>query len=122
MVTTLADKLDTTYDLANLSLRDAIAKANANPGTDTISFASNLDGGTISLSLGELAITDSVTIEGPGAANLTINGNQQSRIFDVNDGNDATNINVEIDGLTLTGGSADYGGAIYSMENLTSTP
>ncbi len=119
VVTTLTDKLDTTYDPANLSLRDAIAEANANSGTDTITFASTLNGGTIKLSLGELAITDSVTIEGPGAANLTINGSQQSRIFNISDGNSATNISVEIDGLMLTGGSADNGGAIYSEEDLT---
>lgn len=119
VVTTLTDKLDTTYDPANLSLRDAIAETNANPGTNTITFASSLNGSVINLSLGELAITDSVTIEGPGAANLTINGNQQSRIFDISNSSAATNFNVEIDGLTLTGGSTDNGGAIYSTENLT---
>jgi parallel beta-helix repeat protein len=118
VVTTAVDKLDTSYDLANLSLRDALALANANPDADTISFAPSLSGGTINLSLGELAITDSVTIEGLGATNLTINGNSQSRIFNVDDGNSDTNINVEIDGLTLTGGSADNGGAIYSAEDL----
>jgi hypothetical protein len=119
VVTTAADALDTNYDLANLSLRDALALANANPGADTISFAPSLSGGTINLSLGELAITDSVTIEGLGATNLTINGNGQSRIFNVDDGSSDTNINVEIDGLTLTGGSAADGGAIYSKEDLT---
>jgi parallel beta-helix repeat protein len=119
VVTTTLDKLDATYDLANLSLREAIALANANPGADTISFDPSLDGGTISLSLGELAITDSVTIEGPSETLLAINGNSQSRIFDINDGNDASNINVEIDALTLTGGNAASGGAIYSTEDLS---
>ncbi len=119
VVTTLVDKLSGTYDPANLSLREALGLANASPTADTISFAPSLDGGTINLSLGELAIANSVTVIGPGAANLTINGNNQSRIFDVNDGNDAVNINVEIDGLTLTGGKADTGGAIYSKENLS---
>ncbi len=119
VVTTLVDKLDTNYDPANLSLREALALANADPDANTINFAPSLDGGTISLSLGELAITDSVTIEGPGAAELTVNANSQSRIFDVGDGSDATNISVEIDGLTLTGGRADDGGAVYSSaENL----
>ena len=36
----------------------------------------------------------------------------KSRIFDVDDSDSGTNINVQIDGLTLTGGSADTGGAI----------
>ena len=73
----------------------------------------------IPCSLGELAITDSVTIQGPGSTKLTINAGGNSRIFDVNDNNAATNINVEIDGLTLTGGgNVNDGGAIDSCENL----
>ncbi len=129
VVTTANDTLDPTYDPANLSLRDALALTNANPGTDTISFASALNGNTITLSLGELAITDSGTIDGPGAANLTIDAAGNSRIFDVNhiteaavsDVTSVTYIDVTIDGLTLTGGSATGadGGAIYSAENLT---
>ncbi len=106
------------------SLRQAIFDANASPGADTIEFASGLTG-TITLTQGELTITDSVTIDGPGATDITISGNNQSRIFMVNDGNNATNINVEIDGLTLANGyatgslSASCGGAIYTAENLT---
>ncbi len=119
VVTTLDDNSDSNSEPGKLSLREALALANANPGADTISFASSLDGGTITLSLGELAITDSVTIEGLGAADLTINANNRSRVFDVNDGSDATTINVEIDGLTLTGGLGSPGGAVYSVENLT---
>ena len=112
------------------SLRQAIFDANANPGADTISFDPSLSGGTIALTSGELAITDSVTIQGLGAANLTIDAGGISRIFDARDNNDAINSNVEIDGLTLTGGSgtsggpepwatANRGGAIFSCENLT---
>ena len=73
VVTTLTDKLDTTYDPANLSLRDAIAETNANPGTNTITFASSLNGSVINLSLGELAITDSVTSRA-WVGELTIDG------------------------------------------------
>jgi hypothetical protein len=113
VVTSAADRLDASYDPADLTLRDALAEANGNPGLDTISFDPRLDGSTIALTLGELAITDSVTIHGPGAANLTINAGGQSRIFGINDDSSARNINVEIDGLTLTGGSAYQGGAIY---------
>ncbi len=126
VVNTLADENDGNYSPGHLSLREAVELANANPGDDTITFDPSLDGGTINLTQGELAITDSVTIEGPGAANLTINAGGNSRIFDVNDGNLTTNIDVEIDGLTLTGGNAaaatwpgNAGGAIYSSENLT---
>ena len=54
------------------SLRDAVATANSSPGADTIKFASGLKG-TIALS-SELAITDDVTISGPGAGRLTVSG------------------------------------------------
>ena len=133
VVNTLADTNSGNYDPNDLSLREAVALANANPGPDTISFDPSLNGGTIDLTNGELAITDSVTIQGPGASNLTIDAQRQSRIFEVDDGDNNTNINVEIDGLTLTGGNVagsnvgggilmpvpgNAGGAILSYENL----
>ena len=68
-----------TYTVGNLndsgssSLRDAIAQANANPGADTITFASNVSG-TITLTSGSLHIYDAVDIQGPGAGTLTIDG------------------------------------------------
>ena len=114
VVTTAVDEIETTYNAADLSLRTALALANALPGAQTVSFDPSLNGKTIALSLGELAITDSVTIAGPGTAKLTINAGGQSRIFDVDDSNASNNINVEIDGLTLTGGNANDGGAIDS--------
>ena len=106
VVNTLADENDGDYSPGHLSLREAVALANANPMPDTISFDPSLDGGTIHLTLGELAITDSVTILGPGAENLTIDAGNHSRIFDINDYDYTTNIDVAIDGLTLTGGNA----------------
>ena len=38
VVTTTADENNSNYNPADLSLREAIELANANPGTDTISF------------------------------------------------------------------------------------
>ena len=112
-----------TNDSGPGSLRQAILNANANPGTDTITFAPGLSG-TIVLTSGELHITDDVTIDGPGANLLTIDGNNASRIFDVDDGNSATAILVAISGLTLTRGNegtANGGGAIFNAEDLTLT-
>ena len=60
------------------SLRAAVAAANANPGADTIDFATT---GTIALTSGQLDITDSLTINGPGADALTVSGNDVSRVF-----------------------------------------
>ena len=94
VVTTLADS-------GRGSLRQAIVDANERPGADVIDFAPGLHG-TILLTSGALRITDSLTIQGPGAFWLTVNGNHASRIFEVEgEGNI-----VSIDGLTITQGSA----------------
>ena len=53
------------------SLRGEIAAANANPGADTIAFASGL-AGTITLSGEGLQIEDALDIEGPGPSQLTV--------------------------------------------------
>src|SRR5262245_35891316 len=64
--------LPSTFTVLNLndsgdgSLRAAVAAANANPGADTVAFASGVHG-TITLTGGELLISDSVAINGPGA-------------------------------------------------------
>ncbi|MDN5924749.1 MAG: right-handed parallel beta-helix repeat-containing protein [Xanthomonadales bacterium] len=56
------------------SLRDAIGQANASVGVaDTITFAPNVTG-TITLTSGNLQVTDPVDIQGPGAAVLTVSG------------------------------------------------
>src|SRR6516165_7103032 len=54
------------------SLRDAIKNAGSG---DTIVFASSLNGQTITLTSGGLAISHSLDIEGPGANLLAISGN-----------------------------------------------
>src|SRR5207244_1199655 len=67
-------------------------------------------------------ITGALSITGPGATNLTIDANHLSRIFNIDDGNNASQISVELSGLTLTGGRvtpAASGGAIFSRESLT---
>jgi parallel beta-helix repeat protein len=112
-----------TFTVTNLndsgagSLRQAILDANAAAGADTIQFQSTL-AGTITLTSGQLAITDSVTITGLGASTLTVSGNNSSRIFYLYNG--ATTIEATISGLTLTQGNANIGGAIVnSDEELT---
>jgi predicted outer membrane repeat protein len=89
------------------TLRDAIASANANPGS-TITFASGLSG-SIDLASDLTAITHAVDIEGPGAGALTIKGHGH-RIFFVY--SQASADTIRIAGLTLTGGYAPNGGAI----------
>ncbi|MBI1325820.1 hypothetical protein GC170_21875 [bacterium] len=120
VVTTLVDEADVSSDPrlgTGTSLREALAWANQNPGSATITFAADLTG-TISLSRGTLTITDSTVIAGPGASVLTIDGNRNSLIFLVTDSRTAIQ-NVTISGLTLTRGKWVTGGAILNGENLT---
>jgi hypothetical protein len=95
-----------TADSGPGSLRADIAAAQ--PG-DTINFASSLNGQTITLTSGELVVNKSLTIQGPGAGQLAISGNQASRVFDVVGGT----TNVTLSGLTITQGDG-LGGAIYN--------
>ncbi|HAZ44849.1 MAG TPA: hypothetical protein DDW76_22130 [Cyanobacteria bacterium UBA11369] len=121
LVTTLNDENDGGSGGSGLSLREAIASANATTGADTILFSSGLSGGTITLTLGQLNITNNLNIIGLGAENLTIDANSNSRIFNVDDGTENA-IGVTIAGLTLTRGSAPAsagGGAIANAESLT---
>ena len=78
------------------SLRAEIAAAHSG---DTIAFAYGLRGQTITLTTGELDITTSLKIDGPGATFLSVSGGGSSRVFEV--GQNAT---VSISSLTITGG------------------
>jgi predicted outer membrane repeat protein len=96
------------------SLRYEIARAH---NKDTIVFAPSLNGQTITLTKGELLITDSgLTIKGPGANLLTVSGGHASRVFEV-----AGNVMAAISGLTITNGSSADGGAILNGGVLTLT-
>lgn len=98
------------------SLRAAVAAANAAPGTDTIRFQAGL-AGTIVLA-GEILISDSLVVEGPGAEALVLSGAGSQRIFmlDRTTGNRTTTV---LSGLAFEDGRAGDGGAIYGEdENL----
>ena len=112
----VVDSMADPDDGISLTLREAIALANDIPGADSISFNSSLAGGTIPLSAGELAITDDVTINGLGAEQLTVDAQNNSRVLLV----DGTTT-AHISGLTLTGGNADYGGAVRINSDATAT-
>jgi CSLREA domain-containing protein len=105
----------TTADSGAGSLRKAIADAASG---DTINF--NLSGCpcTITLTSGELLINKNLTIQGPGATNLTVSGNMASRVFSMNAG-----ISVTLDGLRVSGGSVfgANGAGILNKGTLTIT-
>src|SRR5258708_21560999 len=66
-----------TNDSGAGSLRQATA--DAMPG-DTINFAAT---GVITLTNGELLVTNDLTVLGPGATNLAVSGNNSSRVLEV---------------------------------------
>jgi CSLREA domain-containing protein len=134
VVDTLVDESDGDYRRGDLSLREAIELANAQPGAGTITIDPALfttGPATILLTHGELAITDSLTITGPGANLLTIdasgsdptpeiNNRDGSRILNFSGNTLPTNASLSVSGVTLTGGdAAAEGGAIYSTRGLT---
>jgi predicted outer membrane repeat protein len=119
-VTTALDVVDPNDGV--LSLREAIQQANpATPGGDTIAFDSGLNGQTITLSGSELLLDKNINIQGPGADQLTISGNQKSRVFEV-----APLVHASLAGLTIRDGyaagsnlAAEVGGGIFNLGNLT---
>ena len=115
-------ELLTTFSVANLndagpgSLRDAIGQANSNPGADTITFATS---GKITLTTGEIQITESLAVTGNGAANTIIDGNLSSRIFDItNTGGDVTISDLTLMNGRTTGDDTGFnGGAIQTLSS-----
>ncbi|KOP25499.1 hypothetical protein AMR41_14360 [Hapalosiphon sp. MRB220] len=97
------------------SLRAALKSAQAG---DIIQFDPSLANRTITLTSGELSIAKDVTIDGAGAENLTISGNNTSRVFSV-----GSNVNATVKNLTLTNGMVTgtdgRGGAIAAWDNST---
>jgi hypothetical protein len=92
-----------TNDSGPGSLRDALVDAKDGDTIDVTGVS-----GTILLTSGELQVTHNVTINGPGVANLAINGNHLFRVFYI-----YAFYNATISGFTITNGFAGNGGGIY---------
>lgn len=120
--------VNSTADILNppagvVTLRSAIAAANADPGTDTINLKA---AGTYNITIpgantgtdnsGAFAILppsasgDSLTIINASGGGVTVNGNHLDRVFDINPNLGATpNFSVIMQGFTITGGMATPG-------------
>jgi CSLREA domain-containing protein len=105
-------------------LREAIEAANTNAmvgqcvagmtGADTITFAPAVTG-TITLTQGELTVSEALTIQGPGANLLTISGNHASRVFSIAAGS----FDVTFSHLTIANGRAkgtDISGGGFNID------
>jgi CSLREA domain-containing protein len=118
VVTTTEDELNLDGDC---SLREAILAANDNvpsdacaagvTGADVITFAVM---GTITLNSPLPPITEALTIAGPGASNLTLNGNNNGPLLDVFAGR-----SLAVQDLTIADASAPSGAAIRNSGTLT---
>ncbi|HVU09792.1 MAG TPA: choice-of-anchor Q domain-containing protein, partial [Phototrophicaceae bacterium] len=100
-----------TNDSGDGSLRQAITNANNFPGDDTITFASAINGQTITVAstLPNNLPHGALTIQGNGASSTMISGSDAISIFLLNGGN-----TVNISGVTIMHGNAmsDVGGGI----------
>jgi hypothetical protein len=73
-VDNLVDESDGNFGAGDLSLREAIEQANANPGADIVNFVPALNGGVFNLALGSLNISDDLTLNGNAATPMILNG------------------------------------------------
>ena len=68
-VTTATDVIDP--DDGRLSLREAVAQANATAAADRIQFATNVEGQSLKLTHGEMTVTSDLVIDGNRDLNKT---------------------------------------------------
>jgi predicted outer membrane repeat protein len=106
------------------SLRAALALADTRPGHDTILFhlpAPPTHSENIITLASQLTTDGNVTIAGPGAGKLIIDGGGTSRVLYIANTASATaDSPVTISGLSIVNGSATTeGGGIFSFESLT---
>ena len=111
---TVNTTLDAVVADRRTSLREAITKANAHPGTDTIvlrsgNFRLALTGADDTNVAGDLDITDSVVINGAGPGATVIDAQRLDRVFDVR-GTAPHSIKVTFQGLTIRNGMSDSQG------------
>jgi predicted outer membrane repeat protein len=100
----------TTLDDSGLgSLRAAMEQANATSEADTITFGVN---GVITLASTLPTITGELSIDGPGADNLTISGNNAVRVLEV-----AAVGTLDLEGVAVANGYIFFedGGGIYNL-------
>ena len=106
-----------TLDVGTGSLRDAVSLGNADSDFTLISFTDSLNGQTITLTSGEVAISSPLEINAANLDSLIIDGNANDRLFHIHPGQ-----TVMMDNLTLQNGKSTSvigGGGLWNQGNAT---
>ncbi len=120
VVTTTADVVDPRD--GETSLREAALWATSR---DTVVFSPSLKNKTITLSGTEIRLVNGVTIDASslmnadGTPGITLDAGGKSRVFYVSGGTESDP--ATLSGLTITNGSANYGGGVYVNSNASAT-
>ncbi|MBL9162638.1 MAG: hypothetical protein JNL18_07910 [Planctomycetaceae bacterium] len=115
--------INLTATVASLRLREALALAGALAGSETISFDKSLyttspahivlsyDGTDAGSAPDSLTIPAGVSLAGPRAHDVIVDGNDLTRVFYINaiPGDEP----ISLEGLTITGGASDVGAGIW---------
>lgn len=124
VVNTLLSGNDGDYSAGKFSLFEAVERANANAGSDTINFAAGLTG-TIDAGGGglSLTITDALVINGPGADLLALDAKQSgsNRVVDIERAGAVSLSGVTIQGATATveGGGIFVGSTFLTLNKVS---
>ena len=116
LVVNTADDVFDLYD-GRVSLREAIYYVESDSPDQTITFDAAMDGATITLIGTSLWIDKPLAVDASALTSLTIDADGASRVFTIVGPRDDE---VELNGLTVTGGSTEgCGGGIFSNGTLT---
>jgi hypothetical protein len=97
-----------------------LANANPNPAGSEIQFDPTVFGSPQTITLSSTLVLSETAgpevIDGPGASLVTVSGNHAVQVFSV-----ASDVTASFTGLTISDGSAVYGGGIYNLGTMTVT-
>jgi hypothetical protein len=117
-VTTVRDTVSATD--GKLSLREAVARANATAAADTIVFGSKIEGKTLVLTRGDLEVTRDLAIDGDrndDGVRITLSGGDASGILSIV-GTSENRLETSISGVNFKGANDAAIAAYYGRLNI----